>query len=95
MADVAQLRQKAIGSGTFTVNLTCHQLFTTRQRFESNGMQALSVDVLPMEDARTLLTSKRPDLDSETQAVARVCQALGRLPLGLALARPSLSENRK
>ena len=86
VADVGSLRQKTIGSSAIVINLPCHQLFTTRQRFEASGMHALSVDVLPLEDARALLTSKRGDLDPEDPNVTRVCDALGRLPLGLALA---------
>ena len=62
---------------------------------KSFGFQAIKVDVLPMKDARMLLTSQRPDLKPEALEVERVCTALGSLPLGLALAATFLERKPK
>jgi WD40 repeat protein len=68
------------------LDLGCNLLFTTRKRFRLTGVKAHSVDVLPPEAALELLTRARsPATDKEWSLAQEICNAVGYLPLALAL----------
>ena len=74
--------------GKFGVlDLGCNLLFTTRQQFRLTGVQQQILDPLRPEAAYVLLTRDRPQgLSGEEAGFAQdICNAVGYLPLALAL----------
>jgi WD40 repeat protein len=68
------------------LELSCNLLFTTRTNFALPGVSAQSIDVLSPEAAVKLLGRSRPIRTEEDQeAAAQICNAVGHLPLAVAL----------
>ncbi len=80
----ADIRHREIGRGIKAPQLPCRVLFTTRQRFDANGLSPFEVVMFSPEASRTILTHYRPDLVNDP-SVDEVCSALGYLPLALEL----------
>jgi WD40 repeat protein len=80
----AELQHREIGLGIKGPQLPCSVLFTTRKRFDANGLCPLEVLLFSLDASRAVLTHYRPDLKDEG-TVDNVCSALGFLPLALEL----------
>lgn len=92
--DPALLNQPVMGILTL-LSLPCRVLFTTRRR-DLHGLRAISVDVLREADGlKLLLRSRREILDRshpEYSVAAKICAALGGLPLALEMAASYLEQ---
>ena len=68
------------------LELNCNLLFTTRTSFKLPGVSAHPVDVLSTEAATELLSRSRPiGTDENREAAVQICNAVGNLPLAVAL----------
>ncbi len=68
---------------------TCMLLVTSRQHFVLPGLHAKNLDVMPAEDAHTLLLRIAARIDGHAAEMARLC---GYLPLALRVAASALAE---
>ena len=68
------------------LELNCNLLFTTRTNFKLAGVSAHRIDVLSPEAATELLSHSRPmSTDEDREAAMQICNAVGNLPLAVAL----------
>lgn len=88
--------EQEIGPKLRIIDLRAKILITTRRQSLPEDFLPLSVDVLPIEEARQILLAVRP-LSVTDNAIDQICHDLGCLPLALNLAaaalrkRPTLS----
>jgi hypothetical protein len=80
----SDILHRKIGLGIKAPQLPCRVLFTTRQRFDANGLSPFEVAMFSPEASRIVLTHYRPDLTDDA-TVDEVCSAPGYLPLALEL----------
>jgi tetratricopeptide (TPR) repeat protein len=66
----------------------CALLVTSRQHFALPGLQAKNLETLPPPDAKDLLLRIAPRIDSEAEAIAKLC---GYLPQALRLAASAIA----
>ncbi|WP_437959531.1 NB-ARC domain-containing protein [Sorangium sp. So ce119] len=101
-ADLASDRR----AGLVPMSLGVHLLFTSRRRDEEGRFGCVEVSVLPEDAALELLlssTARRPlwearatpEAAAEIAAARAICEALGALPLAVALAAAFLGKNPK
>ncbi len=68
------------------LELNCNLLFTTRTNFRMPGVSVHPIDVLSPEAAVELLSRSRPiSTGEDREAAAQICNAVGHLPLAVAL----------
>ncbi len=67
----------------------CGVIVTSRQKFTLPGLRAKDLDILPPDDARTLLLRIAERIGEQAQVIANLC---GYLPLALRLAGSALAE---
>lgn len=80
--DAAQVRPLIPQSG-------CAMLVTSRQHFTLPGLKSKNLDVLPAGESKKLLLEIAPRIESEAEAIAKLC---GYLPQALRLAGSALQE---
>lgn len=83
------ISRRLIGPKLKVLDLHARLLITTRRQNLPADFAPVGVDVLPLEDARSILLEARPDLGDRPEVDA-ICDKLGRLPLALGLAAAAM-----
>lgn len=88
-----QLNNDTYLFGLTPLSLRCNLLFTTRKQFKMEGVSAQAVDILPPEAAYAMLNKYRnPESEGAEQPARAICNAVGSLPLAIALVGSYLRE---